>query len=80
MNVMIKGFEVPYNGQNVLQNRVKTINICYSSYKPLDSIRCYPKVPKFEHCMQTTPSTVMTCYMSQPVSFVNHFAKWHQAM
>jgi hypothetical protein len=38
MSVMFKGFKVPDYGLKVLQNRVKTVNICYSNYRLLGSI------------------------------------------
>jgi hypothetical protein len=38
MSVMFMGFEVPDYGQKVVQNRVKTVNIRYSNYGPLDSV------------------------------------------
>jgi hypothetical protein len=38
------------------------------------------KFPKFERCVQTARSTVMSRQVSEALSFENQSAKWHRAV
>jgi len=56
-----------------------------SCFMPMTLCRLYvrdatPKSVKLECCMKTACSTVVRCWVSQAVLFLNHSAKWHSVV